>query len=64
MEEATVGVHDQVMNTTFVVEIIGVNDVRVVVGMKQEQFVVHSLVKQTCARVYGRGTQVKGKRGQ
>ena len=59
MKQATVGVHDHVEHAAFAAEVVDVNDVRVVVGVKENQFVVRSNVEDAVRRIDGTGSQVK-----
>ena len=59
VDQSAAGVHHHVQHTTFVFEIIHVDDVGVVVGVKEHQFVVGRQVQHAVVGVHGRGTQVE-----
>ena len=59
MKEATVGVHDHVEHAALAMKVIDVNDVRVVVGVKENQFVVGSDVEDAVRRIDGTGSKVE-----
>ena len=59
VEQTTVGVHDHVNNPRFCIKIVDVDDVRVVVGVEEEQLVVDGEVQDARFGVHRRGVQVE-----